>query len=62
VSGRATFGPGATSHGALDDLVGDVAQLAVLVLRLLDEQVERGVGVAAGGALEDPLGLLDHGA
>ena len=50
---------GRAGRGALDDLGGDVTELAVLALRGGDQQGEGVVRGAALGDHQDPLGLLD---
>src|SRR5829696_4368849 len=45
-----------------DDVEGDVAPLAVLVLGALPQEVARVVGADAVSAHQDALGLLDHAA
>jgi len=40
--------------------VRDLVELAVLVLRLADEDLERPLGVAIHRAHDDALRLLDH--
>src|SRR4051794_24261981 len=52
----------ATGNLAVDEVERDLAQLSVLVLRLLDQHVERFVGGDTGGRDDDALGLLDLGA
>ena len=47
---------------ALDEGLRDIAQLAVGVLRQVDQDGEGVLGAAAALRHEDPLGLLDDGA
>ena len=46
---------------ALDDRLGDVDELAAVVLRVVAQQLERLVGVDRVTCHQDPLRLLDRG-
>jgi len=48
------------AHGVVDDLVGDVSHLHVLMLGLLHQQVHRLVRAATGRGHDDALGLFDR--
>src|SRR3954454_20267359 len=55
--------PGLIAQGLLcpfDDLVGDVAELAVLVLRGSPQRVEGGIRGTPVGRHDDALGLFDR--
>ena len=57
--GAITRGESGPAGRDRDDLRGDVLELPVLLLRLLDEELERLVRRAAHRRHDDPLRLLD---